>query len=452
MAGITSTGLGSGLDIEGMVTKLVAAEGQAPSARLKAQGTKLQANLSALGLLQNALATFQASVQGLASASSFQARSATSNNTAFTVTADGTAVPSNYPITVTQLAQPAISRTGDFLASTTLVGAGSLDIKLGASSFTITTDASTTLAGVRDAINNATDNPGIKATLITVDSGTQLVLSSALLGAANAIDIVAHPTVPAPNNDLNRFATASLTSIEDALDASLTVAGQTVTRKSNSISDVIPGVTISLLGTTTDTATLAVKLDTSAAQSKINSFVTAYNALSSTMASQTSYNPTTKTAGALSGDSTLRSLQSQINQALSSPVQAGTSAYSTLVSIGLTKDKNGVLSLDAAKFNTAVSANFAAVSTLFTATDGVAAKLNTLLTNALSFGGSLPSRVSGVNQKLGDLAKQQTALNTRLTAVEARYRAQFTAMDSLLGKMQSTGAYLNQQYYKTTTN
>ena len=459
MAAITSTGLGSGLDIEGMVTKLVAAEGQAPTARLKAQGTKLQTNLSALGVLQNALANFQTSVQGLSRDSNFQARVASSNNTAaFTVTTDGTAIPANYPVTVTQLAQSAVSRTGDFLSSTTLVGAGTLDIKLGTSSFTISADASTTLAGVRDAINNATDNPGIKATLIQVDSGTQLVLSSSVLGAANKIEIAAHPTTPEPNKDLNRFATAtattpsSLTPIVDAMDASLTVTGQTVTRQSNNISDVIPGVTISLVGPTSTVSTLAITTDTSNTQSKINSFITAYNALSSTIASQTSYNAATKTAGVLSGDSTLRSLKSQIDQALSNPVETGSSTYSTLVSIGITKDKNGVLSLDTTKFTNALSTNPAAVSSLFTSTNGVAAKLNTQLTNALTSGGSITTRVAGVNQKLGDLAKQQTALNVRLAATEARYRAQFTAMDNLMGKMQSTGTYLNQQYYKTTTN
>ncbi|WP_340121040.1 flagellar filament capping protein FliD [Methylobacter svalbardensis] len=453
MSAITSTGVGSGLDIESLVTKLVASEGQAPTARLKTKGTKLQANLSALGQLKSALANFQASVQGLTNASVFQARTATSSNTtSFTVSATPSAAPTNLSITVNSLAQSAISRSVDFSSDTALVGAGTLAINLGASSFNIATDGTTTLAGVRDAINQATGNPGIQATIIKVDSGSQLVLSSNVLGAANTIGIVATDTDPLDGGDLTRFATTNLVSVQAAQDASISVAGQLATRSSNSISDVIPGVTLSLIKADPVGGNLMVALDKNPAQSKINDFITAYNALTSTMSALTSYNPQTKIAGPLLGDSTLRSVQNQISQALSNPMQGGVAGFSTLADIGITRSKDGVLGLDAIKFNNAITLDFTAVSTLFTSSNGLAANLDTVLTNSLSSTSSISTRVAGTNKAIGNLAKEQDKLNVKLAAIEARYRKQFNAMDSLMGKMQATGSYLNQQFFTVAKN
>lgn len=453
MPAITSTGVGSGLDIESLVSKLVASEGSAPTARLRTKGTKLQANLSALGQLKSALANFQASVQGLTNASVFQARTATSTNTSsFTVSATPSAAPTNLSITVNSLAQSAISRSVDFTSDTALVGAGTLAINLGASSFNITTDATTTLAGVRDAINQATGNPGIQATIIKVDSGSQLVLSSTVLGAANTIGIVATDTDPLDGGDLTRFATANLVSVQAAQDASISVAGQLATRPSNSISDVIPGATLSLIKVDPAGGTLTVALDKNPAQAKINDFITAYNALTSTMSALTSYNPQTKIAGPLLGDSTLRSVQNQISQALSNSMQGGVAGFSTLADIGITRSKDGVLGLDATKFNNAITLDFTAVSTLFTSSNGLAANLNTVLTNSLSSTGSISTRVAGANKAIGNLAKEQDKLNVKLVAIEARYRKQFNAMDSLMGRMQSTGSFLNQQFYTVAKN
>ena len=323
MPAITSAGLGSGLDIEGLVSKLVAAEGQPASLRLNTKEAKLQTDLSALGSLKGALSAFQASVQGLKDVSAFQARTATSSNTdLFTVSADSSAVAGSFSIKVDQLAQSAKMRSGDFTSDTAVLGAGTLTIGLGASSFNITVASDTTLAGVRDAINQASDNPGIKATIIKVDSGSQLVLTSDKVGAANAISIAATDTDALDGNDLTRLATASLTSMQTASDAIIYVDGQKVTKASNSFSDVIPGVTISLnKADPLTTGTLSIALDTASAKSKVNDFINAYNSLASTMSSLSSYNAQTKQAARLFGDTTLRGVQNQIRQALSNPVQ-----------------------------------------------------------------------------------------------------------------------------------
>lgn len=446
MPAITSAGLGSGLDIEGLVSKLVAAEGQPASVRLNTKEAKLQTDLSALGSLKGALSAFQTSLQGLKDVSAFQARTAISSNTdLFTVSADSSAVAGSFSIKVEQLAQSAKMRSGDFTSDTAVPGAGTLAIGLGASSFDITVASDTTLAGIRDAINKASDNPGIKATLIKVDSGSQLVLTSDKVGAANAISITATDTDALDGNDLTRLSTASLTSIQSAADAIIYIDGQKVTKTSNSLSDVISGVTISLKkADPLKTETLSIALDKESAKSKVNDFIKAYNSLAGTMSSLSSYNAQTKQAGQLFGDATLRGVQNQIRQVLANPVQ-GVTGVSTLAEIGIKTNKSGMLELDSTKLDSVIASNFEAVSQLFASGNGLATRFDNVLTNYLSFDGALSSRVDGVNKQIGDINDQRDKLNLRLTAIEARYRKQFTAMDALLGQLQATGSYLTQQ-------
>jgi flagellar hook-associated protein 2 len=446
MAAITSAGVGSGIDLEGLITKLVAAEGQPATNRLNTKEAGLQANLSALGSLKGALSSFQTSLQGLKDASAFQTRTATSSNSdLFTVSADSSAVAGSFAIKVDQLALAAKVRTGDFTAETEVVGAGSLTIGLGTASFNITVAADTTLAGIRDAINQAADNPGIKATIIKVDSGSQLVLTSDKVGAASAITIAATPTVPSPPNDLTRLATASLVSIQPAQDAIIHVDGQQVTRSSNSLSDVISGVTISLKkADALKTESLSIDLDKSSVKSKIDDFIKAYNSLADTMSSLSKYDAATKTGGPLLGDATLRTVKNQIRQALSAPVQGG-AGFSTLSEIGITSSKTGVLELDAGKLDKVLSSNFDSISKIFSGDNGLATRFDGVVNKYLSSDGALSSRVNGVNKQIGDISNQRDQLNTRLTTIESRYRKQFTAMDALVGQLQSTGSFLTQQ-------
>ena len=445
MSTITSTGLGSGLDINGMVTKLVAAEGQAPTARLTAAGTQLQTSLSALGQLKSSLANFQTSLQALKNIPTYQTHSATSSNTAsFTATADSSAVPVNFPVVVTALAQSDIKRSAAFASDTTLVGADTLAINLGSTSFNVTTDSTTTLAGLRDAINQATGNPGIQASIVKVsNTDSRLVLSSTTLGAASTIGV----TTTLPN-----LSTANFTSVQTAQDASISISGLTLTRASNTISDAIPGVTLSLIKPDPAGGSLSVAVDTTLAQSTVNTFITAYNALDTTIASLSSYDAATKTAGPLFTDSALHGVKNQIRQALSSTVTGAVTGFSTLVDIGISKDKTGKLVMDSAKFNSAITSNFSAVGTLFTSSSGVGVSLNNVLKNALSFDGSISARVTGVNTKIADIAKQQNALKVKLAASQVRYLAQFNAMDTIMAKFQSTTNFLNQQFYKTSSN
>ena len=449
MPTITSAGLGSGLDIEGLVSKLVSAEGKPATVRLATKEANLQADLSALGSLKGALSTFQTSVQGLKDLSAFQARTATSsNNDLFTVAANSTAVAGSFSIRVDQLAQAAKVRSADlaFASDTALVGGGTLTLGLGASSFNITTDATTTLAGVRDAINQASDNPGISASIVKIsDTDSRLVLTSTVQGAANTIGITATPTILNPGNDLTRLATANLIPVQTASDAIIQVDGQQVTRTSNSLSDVISGVTLSLKkADLLTTGTLSVAVDKDATKSKVTEFIKAYNSLAETIGGLSSYNAQTKQAARLFGDTTLRGVQNQLRQVVSNPV-AGVTGVSTLAEIGIKTSKSGVLELNSTKLDSVLASNSEAVGQLFTSGSGLATRFDDVLTNYLSSDGALSSRVDGVKKQIGGVTDQRGKLNIRLASIETRYRKQFTAMDKLLGELQATGSFLNQQ-------
>jgi flagellar hook-associated protein 2 len=446
MAGITSAGIGSGLDIEGLISKLVAAEGQPASLRLNSQEAVLQANLSAFGNLKSALSTFQTSVLGLKDSSVFQARkSSSSNEDLFTVSVTASAVASSYSIKVDQLAQSAKLRSVDFTSDTEIAGAGSLDITLGGDSFNITVGADTTLAGIRDAINQASDNPGISASLINVDSGTQLVLTSSKVGAANTISMVATDSDAGDGKDLTRLSTANFTPVQAAQDSIVYIDQQKVTRDSNILSDVINGVTITLKKADTNTTeTISVDLDKDSVKSKVNDFVKAYNSLTDTIKNLSSYDPSTKQGGPLFGDATTRSIQNQLRQTLSNPV-VGATSFATLAEIGIKTNKSGQLEVDSAKLDSVISSDFEAVSKLFSSTDGIAKRFDTALTSYLSSTGSLSSTVDGVNTEIKGINSQRDRLNLRLASVEARYRKQFTAMDALVSKLQATSSFLTQQ-------
>jgi len=446
---ITAAGIGSGLDIESLVSQLVAAEGQPAINRLDTQEAKLQANLSAFGSLKSALSNFQTAVQSLQTDSSFQGRKASSsNNELFTASASTQATQGQYDIEIEQLAQAAklTSNSGDFAEASDVVGTGTLTINFGSESFSLTIDDSNnTLAGIRSAINNAEDNPGVTATIVSSDNGPRLVLSSDNLGSSNAITTVATDNDAGDGNDLARLnALENNVNSEAAKDAVIYVDGQKVTRNSNSFSDVIDGVTLSLAKAEVGTVEkLTISRDESATKTKINSFIKAYNALATTTGQLSSYNADTGAAGQLLGDSTLRSVQSQIRQAITSSVSG--LDFGTLAEIGITTDENNNLVLDEEKLDQVLATDYASVSGLFSSETGVANKLNTILEGFVGTEGLLNTRTDGIESSIGRIDDQREQLAVRLESVEARYRAQFSAMDILVGQLQGIGDFLTQQ-------
>jgi len=445
---ITTSGVGSGIDIESLVTQLIAAEGEPATTRINKKEATWQADLSAYGSLKSALSTFQTAVKALNDPADFLKRTSTSSNTeVFSATADQTAVPGKYSIEVLQLAESAKSRSGNFTSADEVVGTGSLAISLGAKTFNITVDnENNTLAGLRDAINAASDNPGLTASIINVDGGSRLVLTSDKLGAANTIAITANDDdgQPTDNAGLSRLATVNLTTIQAAQDAIINVDDQPVTRDSNTFSDVITGVKFTLDSALPGTVeSLSIGLDKGALIKNVNTFVSAYNSLADTMANLSSFNAETGAAGTLLGDSALRSVQNQIRQTMTSAVSG--LGYDSLVAIGITTDDTGHLKVDSAKLDTVMTADYTAVSQLFASENGLAKSLDKVLERYISSDGILTARQDGLQSNIDSLDDDREQLNRRLASLDARYRAQFSAMDILVAQLQSLGDYMTQQ-------
>lgn len=446
---VTSSGVGSGIDIEGLVSRLVAAEGQAKQTVLATKQASVQAQISAYGSFRSAIAQLQGALASLKDGAQFRSRTATvADDKIYTATATGAAAPGAYDIEVVRLASSAKLRSGAFAASTTVVGTGTLTLSLGAKSFTVAVDGTnSTLAGIRDAINGAAGNPGISAALVTANDGVRLVLTSAATGAANAIEVAQS----GGDGGLAQLAydpdavVNGLTQLQAAQDARIEVDGSVYDSASNTITGAIDGVTLNLLKqTAADTPNrLTVAVDQSKPQAAVNSFVAAYNQVLTGLRRLGAYDAATKQGGALLGDPMLRGFLSSVRTELgaASPKLAG-NAYTALSDIGVTTNLDGTLKVDATKLAAAFNGNADAVARLFSGEGGVAKRLDAMLGSYTATGGLLEARTKGLQTTLDDLGKRQVALERSLAAYETRIRAQFTAMDTLVAQLKQTGQNL----------
>ena len=384
-------GVGSSLDVNSLVTQLMAAE-QQPIKALATKEAKYQSQLTAYGSLKGALSTFQSSASVLSNPGKFSAVSASiADTTLATVVASPAALSGSYSLNVTQLAQSQkLQSSNTFATTSTTLGSGTLTISFGTyiaspSSFTINPDKATktitigstqnTLSGVRDAINAA--NAGISANIINDGSGNRLVITSTDSGAANALKITVADSSDGSNTDnagLSQLAydgtspsTSQMTQPTGMgpKDAVFTIDGIAINKPSNTITDAISGMTVNLLKI--GTSTLTVTHDTTAVQSAVQTFVNAYNTLNNTITSLSKYDPISKKAAVLTGDSTLNSLKSQLKNVFNTPLSTAGGGLTALSDIGITFQKNGTLTLDTNTLNTSLRDLTKDVSTLFAA-------------------------------------------------------------------------------------
>jgi flagellar hook-associated protein 2 len=451
MAGLSSAGLGSGLDINSLVSQLVTAEKATKQSQITRAQTSTVTTISALASLKGAMSTFNSALTPLKTVEVFAAHSATSSDQEFfSSSATNAAAPGSYDVQIEAIASAhQISSSAVVGGSNVAVGTGTLTLQVGSESFSVSIDSpNNTLANIRDAINNAADNDNlVNATIVNASDGAHLVLSTNSSGADNDIQV----TQAGGDGALSRFETGPVLTtnyreLREARDAEVWIAGYQHFSATNTISDVIDGVTINLLKAEPgDVKTLTIANDTAATVGRVKTFVDQFNALAKQMGTLRSYEPATKKAGPLLGDSMLRTIEGELRAKLTSPVSGVTGPYQTLASVGITTEKDGTLKLDNAKLSAAMEANFEGVSQLFGSADGIAARLANALTPRLAADAELDVRTKRLNQKSIELQKDQAALDARMAKVEARYRAQFNNLDSLLSRMQSTSSYLTQQ-------
>lgn len=411
-SGLASPGIGSGLDVNSIVSKLMAAE-QRPLTLLSQRETGYQNKLGAFNALKGSLASFQGSMQSLSTAARFQPMTASAGDaTILSASATSSASPGTFSISVDHLAQSQVLAAGGIAATDTASSTGTLTIQVGAGNAkTITIDgANNTLAGLRDAINAA--NAGVDASIINVGGSNpyKLVLTAAASGAANTISITNNLAA----GEL-RDTVASFTEARQALDAALTVNGVAVASASNTLAGAIPGVTLNLLKGGDSTLTIA--RDSAGVQAAVGAFVKSYNDLNGMLRALSSYNPTTKQAGALLGDSSVQKLQSDVRAIVGSVVNNTGGGLSTLSQIGVAFQKDGSLALDSAKLTSAVTNNFADLASLFAVQGRTANAL-------LSYVGSSTSTQAGTYQV------SITAAATRGTVTAANAVAGSTVIDA----------------------
>jgi flagellar hook-associated protein 2 len=297
------------------------------------------------------------------------------------------------------------------------------------------------LRGVRDAINAA--DAGVQAAIVNDGEGARLVLSAAQTGADEIISI----TVPGSRGrprDLGQLATENLTETVAGRNAEVVVNGLAITSPSNSLDEALEGLTLELKGTTEPGVPITVTIgqDRAAVRSALSEFVQAYNGVVGTARELSRYNPETREGAVLVGDSTLRSIQSRLAAGLQRSGTDPDVSFSNLVNLGVNSDRNGLLSLDAAALDRAMEQDFQGVIALV---NEVSPGLRDSVKGFTEAGGLLDARTEGLRTRMRDLDRQREALDIRTEQIEARLVRQFSAMDSLVGQLQNTSQFLNQQ-------
>lgn len=472
---ISSAGIGSGLDVNSIVTQLMTVEKQ-PLTRLQTAAATMQTELSAFGQLQSLVSALQDAAKPLFAKDTFSlTTTASSDPTSVSAGTTTSAVPGLYSVAVSSLSatQSLVTSGTPFTDANAAVGSGSITIRLGSwnadgtvftpqsgsSDVTIPIGASeNTLAGIRDKINAA--NAGVSATVVTDASGSRLALQSTSSGAANAfrVTVVDDDGTNADASGLSRLAfdpasgTAQMTLAQAAADAQATINGIAVSSSSNTLSGVVDGITFNLGKVTTQPVTVSVTRNTDAIKAKLSAFVDAYNQLNTFLAQATHYDAATKQAALLQGDSTATSIQNQLHNLVGTKSGAS-STYGTLSSLGIELQKDGSLKLDDTKFGNAV-ANLAELTKALANVDasvagnnGIGKRFSDWTTGLLQTNGALPGKTKSIQDEIARNQKDQDALQDRLDATEARMRAQYSALDTTMSQANALAKYITQQFY-----
>ncbi|MGI9233112.1 MAG: flagellar filament capping protein FliD, partial [Woeseiaceae bacterium] len=379
----------------------------------------------------------------------FLSRQAVSGNEdSFTVSADTNAVPSSYAVEVVQLAQAQKLTSGAFADSDAVVGTGTLTLQIGIQGVAIDINAeNNTLAGIRDAINASTSNPGIAATIVNADSGSYLIFTAESTGAANSIKV----TQSGGDGGLAALeydppTSTSLTESIAAQDGLIRIDGFDVQSENNTFAGAVQGVTITAIQDTAGgTESLSVQNDDEAVRDLVSDFVQSYNALIETFDGLTDYDPESDTAAPLLGDATIRGIRDQIRRELSEEVTGLGGAFSTLSEVGVDVQLDGTLAINEEDLSQVLADDFVQFGQLFASPEGFATRLHSLTDSFLSIDGIVEARTAGLNEQIDDFSDQAEALNERLASLETRLLRQFNALDSLLGELSSTSNFLNQQ-------
>ena len=453
---ITSAGIGSGLDLESIISASVDAENVPKMNAFAAKDEALQVELSAIGEVKSALSQLQDTIEKLADPDNFNKRVAnitqptSDDGDLISVTPTSDITPGDFKIEVVAIAQGsrALSEDGLFATNEDVVSAsgGTLSFSAGPDkTFDLTLDAGATLSDLRDAINDSDSNFGVTANIINTGSEAKLVLTSTVTGTGN--DLV----ITNDNAELDNVSTVAnaggaggigIAAENTAKDAIIKVDGITITNDTNTFKDAVQDMTITAKRESVDneTAKLSVDFDRERATTLVDELITNYNNVIGQLGFQS------RIGKPLNSDSTIRSLSSQLVNALSTSLtDAG--PFESIFDIGLGVDKEGYLekSTLVRSLNDALDNNFDDIGKAFAGENGIASKFEELLNNYVDTNGIMKQREDSLNGQISELEDDVENHQFRMESLEARLREQYAGLDVLLAQMQSTQTYLSAQ-------
>lgn len=443
MAGTTVSGIGSNIDTQSIVKSLVDAERAPKQTQINNQTLKATTSLSSIGKIQAALDAFRGALESMKTASSFSGLSgSSSDDKVATVTTGVGAAAGSFSLLVTKLATASKIATKVFAdGASSVVNAGaaptSLTIKQGSNTFDVSIPAGATLQQVRDSINSQYANQGLSANILTDANGSRMVLTSSTTGVGSELTL-------SGTSGLN----VGTTVLASPQNAEYVLDGVSMSSKSNTIADAVSGITVKLTGVSptpsgggaATPATITVSASSTSLKSAVKGFVDTYNALIKAANAETQVTTGVDgsvTSGALTGDSSLRSLMTAVRTELNA--MGGTGQMKSLAQFGVQTDqKTGLLSVNDKIFDAAVVTNGADINGIFAGDTGLLARMKSATDGfAQKTTGVFAARSASLTDSLNDLKKQQDSLDARMVSLQASLSAKYTAMDSLVAKLRA---------------
>lgn len=445
MAAITNAGIGSGIDLEAIITAFVDAESIPTEIRLQERQDRLTTELSGVSQFRSALSQFEDVLADLTDPDAFNQQSINASSSDISVDTNGLASNGSFDVAVQQLALGSRVETNptSFAAATDTVGSGTLTFNAGVNSFDVDIDATDSLSAIRDKINESADNFGVVANILTTDEGTFLSYTSDITGSANTLSV---STSDAVLDDISTNTTVE----QAAQDAIITVNGNTVTQDTNVFQNTIEDVTITAnaVSDVDSPTTLSISQDEDNGEQLINNFINGYNSLVNTLSTLSNAEN-----GALAFDSSIRQLRSQFSNILNDTVSGVSTSLDSLFDLGLTVNRQGELEIstdslgDASSgqvlLDDALAANLSGIAELFSADNGIGTQFSELIDSYNNDSdGSLNLRQDSLNEGFDDIEDELISLQERLESFESTLRSRFTSLDSTIAGFTATGDFL----------
>ncbi|MCO7229522.1 flagellar filament capping protein FliD [Halomonas sp. CnH100-B] len=450
MATITSLGVGSGLDLNGLLTQLQASERQKLTPLTQQQNTQ-QTKISAYGRLQSAMDRLQESITALNDTSTFRQQTSTVTGEGVSANAGETANAGRYDINVIQLAKGgSVASNSVAMDQVLTTAATTLTIDFGAtytngsfdagaaplSSYSLDIAADSTLEDVRDQIN-ADAESGVTASIVNDGTGYRLALSSKETGKEASV---------VGFSGLDQLTMDSAT-LRPGQDAELEVNGIAITGTTNRIEGAIQGVTLDISAVSESPVSLVIERDEASLKETIEEFVSTYNEVRSTIDRMTAFNGEGETAGELLGDRTVRTIENRIRRDITDSL--GNGDLNRLAQIGIDIDERGRLQIDETTLDEAIATNVEGLTSFFageTEEGGFAGRLNTTLESITADDGIIQVSVDSAERRIENLDERIARTELSIERNIERYRSQFAQLDGMIAQMNSTGAYLAQQF------